>query len=369
MEGLAMPSAEETATQLAHEFLRMGRYSASSGPVDIPEFRVMAAGAEDVEISTYASQAEGFSGLAVQSVGFEEGSKDPAVHIYLTRRVSRQQLKSLPKEVDGVPVKVHKMEPITVPEAMASSTNRGNIFELGDRVCCGSSCGPTSERGAGTLGAIVGIGARRDLYLLSNNHVLSGCNHVPHNQPILAPASMDGRPDAVAPHEIGRHHMLHELRSGNPHFVAPGGIDLALGRVSNQSAVSSWEGDRADGYDTPSAISEPASLQRVKKVGRTTGLTFGEVEAHINTPTPITYNAKHFKGTVWFKDIWTVRALDGEQFVLPGDSGSLVVSEDGHSAVGVVFAGNPSGDYGWIIPMPAATAVFGGLNLVSGHGV
>lgn len=70
-----------------------------------------------------------------------------------------------------------------------------------------------------------------------------------------------------------------------------------------------------------------------------------------------------------FEDIWTVRALDGEQFVLPGDSGSLVVSEDGHSAVGVVFAGNPSGDYGWIIPMPAATAVFGGLKLVSGHGV
>jgi hypothetical protein len=105
MEGLAMPSAEETATQLAHEFLRTGHYSASSGPVDIPEFRAMAAGAEDVEISTYASQAEGFSGLAVQSVGFEEGSKDPAVHIYLTRRVSRQQLKSLPKEVDGVPVR------------------------------------------------------------------------------------------------------------------------------------------------------------------------------------------------------------------------------------------------------------------------
>jgi hypothetical protein len=64
-----------------------------------------------------------------------------------------------------------------------------------------------------------------------------------------------------------------------------------------------------------------------------------------------------------------VRAWNSQYFVLPGDSGSLVVNEDGLVAVGVLFAGNPSGDYGWIIPMPAALGVFGGLSLVSGHGV
>ena len=163
--------------------------------------------------------------------------------------------------------------------------------------------------------------------------------------------------------------MFHELRSGDPHFVVPGGVDLALARVSNLGAVSSWQGEQGDGYDTPAVVSEPYSLLRVKKVGRTTGLTFGEIEARITTPTPITYNAKNFKGTVWFKDIWTVKAVDGKHFVLPGDSGSLVVSDDGNSAVGVVFAGNPSGDYGFIIPMPAAAAAFGGFGLVSGHGV
>jgi hypothetical protein len=209
----------------------------------------------------------------------------------------------------------------------------------------------------------VKIGLGQDLFLLSNNHVLSGCNHVPHNQPILAPASMDGRADAIAPHEIGRH------PSGDPHFVAPGGIDLALARVSNAAAVSSWQGDQEDGFDTPTSVSEPYSLLRVKKVGRTTGLTFGEIEARITTPTPITYNAKNFKGTVWFMNIWTVRAVNGQHFVLPGDSGSLVVSEDGGTAVGIVFAGNPSGDYGFIIPMPAAAATFGGLGLIGGHGV
>jgi hypothetical protein len=162
--------------------------------------------------------------------------------------------------------------------------------------------------------------------------------------------------------------MLHELRSGDPYFVTPGGIDLALARVNDPNAVSSWQGDQKEGFDTPVVVSEPFSLMRVKKFGRTTGLTFGEVEARINTPTPITYNAKSFRGTVWFKEVWTVRAIH-DHFVLPGDSGSLVVSEDGLEAVGVVFAGNPKGDYGWIIPMPAAAAVFGGLQLVSNHGV
>jgi hypothetical protein len=163
--------------------------------------------------------------------------------------------------------------------------------------------------------------------------------------------------------------MLHELRSGDPHFVVPGGIDLALGRVSDPASICSWQGDAADGYDTPGRIAEPVSLMRVKKVGRTTGLTFGEVEAHINTPTPIEYKAKHFKGTVWFRNIWTVRARNSQYFALPGDSGSLVVSEDGATAVGILFAGNPAGDYGWIIPMPAAVELFGGLSLVSHLGV
>lgn len=363
-----MANADEIASQLAYEFLRTGRYGASTGPVEMPQLAVVAAGVEDEAVTGYAERVEGFSGLAVQSVGFEQGPREPAVHIYLTRGAAKQ-MKALPQEIDSVPIKVHRMGPITVrPEAMATSTNRGNIFEHHDRICCGSSCGPTSERSAGTIGAIVKIAGGNDLFLLSNNHVLSGCNHVPHNQPILAPANMDGRPDATAPHEIGRHHMLHELRSGDPHFVAPGGIDLALARVTNPARISSWQGDNHSGYDTPSAIAEPISLQRVKKVGRTTGLTFGEVEARINTPTPIEYKAKHFKGTVWFRDVWTVRAVS-QYFALPGDSGSLVVSEDGQIALGILFAGNPSGDYGWIIPMPAAVAVFGGLVLVDGHGV
>jgi hypothetical protein len=196
-----MPTAEEVATFLAYEFLKHGNYTASVGPVDLHDLAgAAAAAAEDEGVAIeYAQRAEPFGGLAVQSVGFEEGVRDAAkVHIYLTRGSSRL-IKSLPADIDGVPVRIHKMGLITVrPEAASSAANRGHFFERHNRVCCGSSCAPTSENCTGTFGAIVRKGQAKQLYLLSNNHVFAGCNHVPQNQPILAPSSNDGNPTVRA---------------------------------------------------------------------------------------------------------------------------------------------------------------------------
>jgi hypothetical protein len=366
-----MPTAQEVANFLAYEFLRNGNYTASVGPVDVPDLAgAAAAAAEDEDVAVeYTRRAEPFGGLAIQSVGFEAGVRDAKVHIYLTRGSSRL-IKSLPGDIDGVPVRAHKMGPITVrPEAASTATNRGHLFERKNRVCCGSSCAPTSENCTGTLGAIVQKGQARQLYLLSNNHVFAGCNHVPQNQPILAPSSNDGNPTVRAPGEIGRHHEIHELRSGNPVFVNPCDADLALARATEPNEISSWQGDDVDGYDTPSRAANLVSVMAVKKFGRTTGLTTGEIEAKVTTPMPVTYTSKHFKGTVWFKDVWTVRSSGGSPFALPGDSGSLVVTEDATRAVGLVFAASRNGDYAWIIPIACVAGAFGGLHLVSGHGV
>jgi hypothetical protein len=263
------------------------------------------------------------------------------------------------------------MGAITVrPDGAAAATHKGHLFERGNRVCCGSSCAPTSENSSGTLGALVRKGNQRQLFLLSNNHVLAGCNHVPRDQPILAPSSNDGYPGVRAPGEVGRHFEIHELRSGNPIFVNPCECDLALARATDPSIISSWQGDARDGYDTPSRTAAPVSMMKVKKFGRTTGLTEGEIEAKVGTPMPVSYNARYFKGTVWFKDVWSVKsAMVGDAFALPGDSGSLVVDEDASHAIGVVFAANRSGDYAWIIPIQCVISSFGGISLVSGHGV
>lgn len=361
-----MPTAEEVATFLAYEFLRRGNYSASIGPVEVPALARAVAAADDAD--ALPDRPVGFEGLHVQSVGFEEGGESK-VHIYLTRG-SVKMMKSLPDELSGVPVVAHKMGAVSVrPEAAATATNHGQLYERNNRICCGSSCAPTSENCSGTLGALVRVAGSQQMFLLSNNHVFAGCNHVPKNQPILSPSSNDGGPIGRAPGEIGRHHQIHELRSGDPNFVNPCDADLAIARATDPTLVSSWQGNAAAGYDTPQNVSAPLSLMNVKKFGRTTGLTKGEVEARVNTPMAVTYNSKHFKGTVWFKDVWTVRGEGGGPFALPGDSGSLVVTENADRAVGLVFAASSTGEYAWIVPMPCAAAAFGGLQLVGGHGV
>ena len=357
-------AAERVAAELSYGFFGQGRYGASIGPIEVPGI----INAASTTPQHARAAALGFGAISVQAVGFEEGNDDSAVHVYLTHGTARQ-IKGLPQEVDGVKVRTHKMGPINVrPELAGAVTNQGNIFERNNRVCCGTSCAPTSELSTGTIGAFVRVAHERDLFLLSNNHVLAGCNHVPRGQPILAPSSSDGRPGASAPREVGRHEWIHELRSGHPGMVNPCDADVALARVTDADIVSSWQGDTDNGFDTPGSTVEPLSLMRVKKVGRTTGLTRGMIEAKVTTPTAITYTSKHFKGVVWFSGVWSIQAI-GDHFALPGDSGSLVVTEDGKHAVGMVFAANSSGSYGWMIPMSCVLRAFSGLHLVHGHGL
>ena len=359
-----MATAEDVAAALSYEFFKEGRYSASIGPIEVPHLLAAAATTADEA----RRDAAAFGAISVQAVGFEQGTEEPAVHIYLTRG-SNRLIKSLPKEVDGVRVRVHQMGAINVrPEQAGASTNLGHVFERKDRICCGSSCAPTSEASTGTLGALAKFGGSKQIYLLSNNHVLAGCNHVPKGQPILSPSSADGRPLMRAPGEIGRHDLISELRTGHPAMVPPCTIDLALAIATDDKLLSSWQGDAHGGFDTPAKRHEPLSQTIVKKFGRTTSLTRGVIEARVLTPQPISYNAKHFKGTVYFKDVWSVRALD-DVFALPGDSGSLVVTDDGTATVGIVFAANNSGSYGWIIPMESVLSAFPGLSLVHGHGI
>jgi hypothetical protein len=97
---------------------------------------------------------------------------------------------------------------------------------------------------------------------------------------------------------------------------------------------------------------------KVKKIGRTTGLTKGIVEAEL-VPFPMPYKLKHFTATVWFKEVWSIRADPGTHFALAGAS----------AAVGLIFAASPTGDTAAVVPMDHVISCCGGLAMVSGHGV
>jgi hypothetical protein len=56
---------------------------------------------------------------------------------------------------------------------------------------------------------------------------------------------------------------------------------------------------------------------------------------------------------------------NSEPFAIAGDSGSLVVTEDGTATVGLIFAA--SGQYGCFTPLKYILQELGGGELVGGH--
>jgi hypothetical protein len=187
--------------------------------------------------------------------------------------------------------------------------------------------------------------------------------------PILSPSTADARPGRRAPGEICRYERMVELRSGDPSLVTPSRVDAAIASVPNPQLVSSWQGDDNEGFDTPAITATPSAGLKVKKVGRTTGLTHGTIESFVPTPWILPYRVPKFNAVVWFTDTWIVRSNDSDPFALGGDSGSLIVTEDETSAIGLFFAGNQRGDLGIFAPIEDVLSALGNLKLVSGHGI
>lgn len=70
----------------------------------------------------------------------------------------------------------------------------------------------------------------------------------------------------------------------------------------------------------------------------TTGLTSGSITS-INTTVIVRYS----RGQARFVNQIVVESSSA--FILPGDSGSLLVTQDGNIPAGLLFAGNSSGTY------------------------
>jgi hypothetical protein len=196
--------------------------------------------------------------------------------------------------------------------------------------------------------------------------VTGACNHTRVGMHILSPAPFDADPDHRAPTAIGRHHSFVALASGDPRQVQLQELDVALFALTDPDLVTSMQGSGL--YDTPDDVTDPLGGMAVKKVGRTTGLTTGEIIGRFSTPLGIPYVSDRFKSTVYFQNAWAIRATDGGPFSMGGDSGSLVVTADGASAVGLIFAGVTDGSISYIIPIRSVLQGLG-ASLLRGHNV
>lgn len=357
MAGQQQSEAEQVARALIEHFLQLGLFDGveSSASSVVP--------AAATSLATHKAVA-GFYGLSVRGVGYTEGELvEPRCYVYLTRS-TRKHEKNLPDRVGDVPVVMRKVGSMQVKPELASATaGSGYAHQSADKVTCGVSIAPGGAPLAGTLGAYL-RNSDGGTYLLSNNHVIGGCNHLPMGHPITAPSGIDVRPGSPPIIQVATLSTLRELRSGAHTYVPTQRTDAALASVTSRERISSMQGTY---YDTPEAVASPVAGMVVQKVGRTTRHTVGRVESKVPYLLPIPYKSKDFTAMVNFAEVWVVASTSEEPFALQGDSGALVVNEDASAAVGLLFASSNDGQRAFVTSLPDALHDLGGkLSLISG---
>jgi hypothetical protein len=240
----------------------------------------------------------------------------------------------IPVDLEGVPVDVEVTGEF---KAMANTakqtppislgTSGGWRYDLANGYCCG-----------GTLGSLVKIGTTQ--YILSNYHVfradiVSGGNGrvATNGDPIIQPGLIDVNCTASSAQNVATLAGSASLPGSN--------VDCAIAQVI--SGMVQTDG-RILGIGTISATTVAASVnQKVKKAGRTTGLTRSTVSG-LNATISVSYENECAGGTAFTKRYTGQITIknSGSKFLAGGDSGSLMVQDVTTSpkAVGLLFAGS-----------------------------
>jgi len=272
------------------------------------------------------------------AVGLTEDGR-PAVKV-LTKRPG---VAGIPEHLEGFPVEVEVTGEIfalpvngsEMPLAVQGKGKPGTRIDPTGSfvrpVPIGVSTGNEGECSAGTIGARVK--SSNKVYALSNNHVYALENKASKGSYVLQPGRYDTQCSIEIANEIGT------LSDFEPLI-----FDGTSNTIDAAIAVSTSEDldyrTPANGYGAPNSSIGTASVNlAVKKYGRTTSLTHGTVSA-INANVNVGYSS----GTALFTNQVVVTANKGA-FIKAGDSGSLLVTEEGNNPVGLLFAGNGSGKF------------------------
>jgi hypothetical protein len=223
--------------------------------------------------------------------------------------------------------------------AIALGTSGGNQKDSqtsgGTITCC-----------SGTLGSLVTRGGTQ--YLLSNNHVLARTDQALAGESIIQPGLIDSNCGQGANNIVGTLTQFYNLETGpSPKIdaaialvaqnaVDPGGNILYLGSASDANNVP-VPGPPAAGAGLP----ETAALlsRAVAKSGRTTGLTCSTILS-VSTTTSVQYQKGCATGPTFNETFNNQVAVTGGAFSAPGDSGSLIVTQDTAEAVALLFGGS-----------------------------
>jgi hypothetical protein len=209
-------------------------------------------------------------------------------------------------------------------------TSGGNVKDVTPLECCD-----------GTLGALVEKNGAH--YILSNNHVLARSNKGKQGEAIIQPGLGDQRPicqpltpDADTVATLTARKRV-KFNSSKTNKVDAAIAEVFAGRVDPSGEIL--------GIGIPGTDPVPAVIgMRVKKSGRTTGLTKGTVIA-VNASAIVEFPKKCGSEVVnqaRFTDLIFIAGNNDKPFIRGGDSGSMVYENKKScpSPVGLIFAGS-----------------------------
>lgn len=304
------------------------------------------------------------SGQNVHAVGIGRkivnghATNELCVRVYVVQKIAASLLPPIyriPEAVDGVPTDIIESAPAfvlgtrssrkrVIPDARPSVSSVTVPCSTGRRqrqrpLTAGISVAHFNVT-AGTLAYFCRSLRHGDdpshIYVLSNNHVFADVNRAQPGDDIYQPGRADGGNAGDYFADLAR---FVTIRLGG---TIPNKVDAAIARlrqdVAHQSELCS--------IGRITGIGEATEGLSVRKHGRTTGYTEGRI-------TDDSYDAlvgmDHGDPSVvaLFQNQMRIERIEPFPAIgLGGDSGSLVVSREEPHAVGLYFAGPPSGTYG-----------------------
>jgi len=279
-------------------------------------------------------------GVGKKVVGGKE-TGEPSVVVFVDKKVPNSELPRkdrVPETVGGV-----KTDVIETGEIRALGASLADPISRTARIRPapgGVSIGHIRTT-AGTLGAMVRRGG--DRLILSNNHVVANSNAASRGDAILQPGPADGGTasdqlavleafvpiafdePAAAAVSLWRRFLARLGIVRRPRANAGNRIDGALARPLRESDLSD---DLLDIGVVAGTADAPVGA-RIRKSGRTTGLTEGRIIA-----AGVTVRVSYGTRVATFRDQLVAGPMSA-----PGDSGSIAVDPEAR-AVGLLFAGS-----------------------------
>jgi len=273
-----------------------------------------------------------------QVIGVGQGFKEvggiktgqAAIMVLVKRKIPLGQLEKhqlVPKMINGVVtdvIEVGEMKAYSdVNPAVSIQSNTSRMRPASPGVSIGHY-----RTTAGTFGAVVYDQKNGQALILSNNHILANSSNgrdlrAKIGDSILQPGAIDGgrtSKDIIA--RLKKYVALKEYPNKNS-------VDCAVAQPLNNDLIA----PDVIGIGKILGVVSPQLGMEVKKSGRTTGLTTGQIRA-INVALNVSYGRGR---TLRFENqVLTTNMSAG------GDSGSLVV-EKTNKAVGLLFAGSDQG--------------------------